>query len=403
MNNNYQNNILDAIQTLIDNAVSKAGYDKTIKAIISKCTNEAKGEYVVRYQDSSFYAYSNDLDAVYRTGTSVYILVPGNDMRQTKTILGSVDKLGAEYISLTDTSAAYQEVGTSIIIPTDAQFGISSYKQGGDALVLYDSESSENLINIDLDGANLYFQQSKYIKIGGTFTTRLKEEQKRKGNFGLIFNIVFQNGTRLVGYDEQENPIYEPILVNKNYMIDINSMTGNPYSYNYGSEQYAIFEIDGANFVKINSIILMGINFPKYSNPYTNDIFVKDVEIKALNALTRDEIASNSLTFITKQGIYFKRLDDDNTTRLIETEVKIDRKVIASSSDLLRYYWFKRDSEVRFNDPDYLPYGGPGWRCINEFNVVDEETNVREYIVNQDTLTVAKDKQETEEERFHPE
>ena len=61
MNNNYENKFLDAMQILIDNAVSRAGYDKTIKAVVSKCVDESKGKYVVRYQDSSFYALENNI------------------------------------------------------------------------------------------------------------------------------------------------------------------------------------------------------------------------------------------------------------------------------------------------------------------------------------------------------
>jgi hypothetical protein len=92
MSNNYENKILDAIQTIVENAVSKANYDKTIKGVISKCSDKSLGKYVVKYQDSSFYAYAADTSVTYTAGTSVYVLVPGNDMSQTKTIIGTVDK-----------------------------------------------------------------------------------------------------------------------------------------------------------------------------------------------------------------------------------------------------------------------------------------------------------------------
>lgn len=385
MNNNYENKILDAIQTLVDNAVTKAGYDKTIKAVISKCVNESTGKYVVRYQDSSFYAYSNDLDSIYSGGTPVYVLVPGNDMSQTKTILGSVDKLGTEYITLSESNAAYQEVGTSVITPNGAIPGISSYKADGDSLVIYDRTSSNNLVNVDLEGIELYFQQSNYMEIGGTFTTRLPEEQKRKGNYGLVFDMDFYNGEE---------------IVNKQYVLDINSMTGNPYSYNLGSEQNAIFEIDGANFYRLNSITLECKNFPKSATPYTNDIFVEDIVLKALTPLTRDELANNSLTFTTKQGIYFNENDSASATRLIETEVKINKKIIPNTGGLLRFYWFKEDSTIGITSADYLPFGGPGWRCLNQYNVIDETNNVRDYITDVDTLTVVKGENPAKENEY---
>ena len=47
----YEKNILDAIQILVDNAISKAGFDKTVQGTISKCVDEKNGKYVVIYQD----------------------------------------------------------------------------------------------------------------------------------------------------------------------------------------------------------------------------------------------------------------------------------------------------------------------------------------------------------------
>jgi len=401
MNNNYENKILDAIQTLVDNAVSKAGYDKTIKGIISKCVNESTGKYVVRYQDSTFYAYSNDLDSVYSGGTSVYVLIPGNDMSQTKTILGSVDKLGTEYISLTESNAAYQEVGNSIVTSRGDRLGVSSYTPGGDTLVIYDKDNSaeDNKVDVDIEGANIYFQNASYLEIGGTFTTKLSDEQKRKGNYGLVFDIDFRDGA--VDIDEEE---IENHLINKKFVLDINSMTGNPYSYNFGSEQNIIYEIDGANFYRLNRITLECKNFPKSSTPpCINDIFVEDIIMKALTPLTRDEIASNSLTFITKQGTYFSDTDLSSASRLIETEVKIDKKVVPSTSDLLRYYWFKQDSTIGITSIDYSPFGGPGWRILNDYNVIDETNNIRDYLTDANTLTVIKDSQTETEGREHPE
>ena len=397
MNNNYENKILDAIQTLVDNAVNKAGYDKTIKAVISKCVNESTGKYVVKYQDSTFYAYSNDLDSVYSGGTPVYVLVPGNDMSQTKTILGSVDKLGTEYITISESDSAYQEIGSSIVTPAGEIPGISSYRyhdgEHEDHVVIYDADAATgNTVDVDEEGAVIYFQNAQYLEIGGTFTTRLNEEQKRKGNYGLVFDIEYK-------YDNENDP-NNPTIRTQTYVLDINSMTGNPYSYNFGSEQNAIFEIDGEHLYRVKKITLECKNFPKYSSPYTDDIFVSDIILKALTPLTRDEIATNSLTFITKQGVYFSASETGNPTRLIETEVKINRRVIPTSSGLLRYYWFKEDSSVGLTDPNYSPFGGPGWKILNPANIIDETNNIKDYITDVDSLTVDRNSNPAEENEY---
>lgn len=50
MTNKYENNIIDAIETIVDNAVANAGYDKTIKATIIECIDQTIGKFKVKKQ-----------------------------------------------------------------------------------------------------------------------------------------------------------------------------------------------------------------------------------------------------------------------------------------------------------------------------------------------------------------
>jgi hypothetical protein len=49
-------------------ALTKAGYDRTIQATILKCSDPNAGKYVVKYQDSKFEAYSANVQANYSSG-----------------------------------------------------------------------------------------------------------------------------------------------------------------------------------------------------------------------------------------------------------------------------------------------------------------------------------------------
>ena len=62
---NYENKILDAIETVVNNAVSNAGYDRTIQAKIISCIDPTIGKYKVQYQDSTFFAYSGSSEIIY--------------------------------------------------------------------------------------------------------------------------------------------------------------------------------------------------------------------------------------------------------------------------------------------------------------------------------------------------
>ena len=123
----FENMICEAIETLVDRAVEKAGYDKTIQASIVERTDATIGKYKVKYQDSTFFAYAADVSANYSKGTNVYILIPSNDMEKDKTIIGAVEKLGTDYIPTVPEKNKYDEVGSNFIEETKDGIGVCSY------------------------------------------------------------------------------------------------------------------------------------------------------------------------------------------------------------------------------------------------------------------------------------
>lgn len=90
MNTSIEKNICEAVDIIVKKALSEASYDKTIQAIVIECVDALSGKYKIRYQDSIFYAYSNNIDTTYNKNASVYVLFPGNDSSKDKTILGTV-------------------------------------------------------------------------------------------------------------------------------------------------------------------------------------------------------------------------------------------------------------------------------------------------------------------------
>ena len=62
-------------ESTIGYGVKKAEYDKTIQATIVRVVDQTIGKFMVKYQDSIFYAYGSP-DIKYSNGTEVYILIP---------------------------------------------------------------------------------------------------------------------------------------------------------------------------------------------------------------------------------------------------------------------------------------------------------------------------------------
>ena len=279
---NYESQILDAIQLLVDNAVSKAEFDKTIKATISRCVDATIGKYVIKYQNSSFYAYSTNTDTTYSAGTAVYVLIPGNDMSQEKSIIGTVDKLGTDYISIIEGENGYEVTGVNVI-ENLTTFNLCSYKTE-DIAILYDRDNDVSLLNIDKLGLENYIKNSNSIICGATFKTNLPVEQRFRGDYGIVFNLDFI-----------DNATGE--IVTRSYMVNTTQMTGQPYNFTTASRQYGIFEVDGSNFVSVKQIYIFSYDFPnvvidEVEKP--DDIFVSKIELSAANALSANDLSTSA-------------------------------------------------------------------------------------------------------------
>lgn len=320
----YENQLINAIQTIVDSAVAHADFDKTIKATIISCVDEATGKYKVKYQDSTFYAYSNNLDSNYFKGTSVYVLVPGNDTTQNKTIIGSVDTLGANYVPTTEGENSYNIYGKNCVENESTVFELCSYKKT-DSKILYDFSDNINLINLNTKDVDEYIKETSTIICGASFKTSLDAIQRYKGNYGINFELVFKDN------NGQE--------VSKNYIVDINEMSGNPYNFSSATRQSAIYEINNTNFERIEQVSIFAYDFPNtLEDNFVNDIFVSKVEILGANKVSLDELNAYALSLITKKGIYFEENEAATAKRSIEAELKVKGRLINNDTKSIKYY-----------------------------------------------------------------
>ena len=363
---NYESQILEAIQILVDNAISKAEYDKTIQCTISRCVDKTIGKYIVKYQDSSFYAYSANTDTTYAGGTNVYVLVPGNDMAKDKSIIGTVDHLGPDYVSIIEGENGYEVVGVNTL-NAEGTFGLCSYKTE-DIKVLYDRDNAVDLVGLDTFGFESYVKKSSSIICGATFKTGLVAEQKFRGDYGIVFNLDF--------IDQSTGE-----TVTKSYIVNVDQMTGNPYGYTVASRQYGIFDVDRVNFVSVKQIYIFAYNFPNTEADKKDDIFVSKVELSAANALDQEAAATCALTFVTPKGTYFDENDIDSDTRTLEAQIRIKGNAIDNDSQQVDYYWFRENNKITTKSEKYNQYGGTGWECLNNYTIVQNGTDTNEAVV----------------------
>lgn len=354
--NNYEDNILEAIETIVDSSIAKSNYDRTIQATIIKMVDKSLGQYNVKYQDSYFDAFSVDTTIEYVEGTNVYILVPNGDMSKDKTILGAVDGYKIQGITAITDADASDPVGYNCV-NSNIRFELCSYIEEQN-IVLYDKDSDINLIDLDNEALKNFLQSSSQLVAGASFRTNLPGEQRVKGNYGIIFELGF----KAQASDE---------IVLKKFIIDINRMSGNPYVLNNATPQLGYFEIDGENFEYVNNVTIFEKDFPYQATDKDNDIFISELQIFGSNRISEEEYNVARLVINTPQGNYFTEQDSLQTTKQLVAKIKTNGAEMDLSKSKVEYYWFKENDDITIESQKYNLYGGEGWECLNDFTLVD--------------------------------
>ena len=359
----YEEKLCEAMEYIADKAVQNASYDKTIQASIIRCEDELLGQYKVRYQDSTFFAYAANTEITYSPKTLVYVLVPGNDMGNTKTILGTVKKLGSDYITLVETG--YELVGIDCIL-SEEEYGLCSYK-GAQNLVIYDKIlGEENKIIIDNVGAREYFKDLTAVECKAKFRTALPSEQQYRGEYRVVYYLDF--------YDNATGSV-----VTREYILGINNIEGEPYKLGGGKEQTNDYELDGANFIEISKIEIQCEGFPieDLEGEHPDDIFISNLGITGIRMISQELLNTQCLTILTPEGYIFLNEHLNSEEKTLQAQLRVKGKVINSNLSTIKYYWFIENAKVTRYDDRYNEYGGGGWACLNEYTA--EENGQRDW------------------------
>jgi hypothetical protein len=364
----YENNICEAIELIVNKAVSEASYDRTIQGTIVSCDDATVGQYTVKYQDSKFTAFSSGTSVSYTKDTEVYVLIPNGDSTKDvkKVILGTVGNLGADYVNELEAEETYEEVGTNVIKNNGNVVSLSSYEDS--ILTLYQEDDEGNvitdLLSFDKTALEQYLKESEALICKGFFKTSLSSEHQSSGNYGIRFQIEFQDNNSGGSLDT------EPQTSVKEYILDIDNMVGNPYALTLGKEQSAIFDIDGVNFKRVKLIQAFAYGFlnEEEVEKKTKDIFISQLSLTGAVAATSTDLSGVAISFYTPDGTFFPKENSpkEDTSLRVRANVKIKGKIANASSQGISFYWFKEDASITAKSTFYSKYGGTGWRILNE-------------------------------------
>lgn len=356
-NNKLENIILQTIDLITTKKISNASFNKTILAKVIKCEDASIGKYKVQYQDSIFYAYTENTTISYSQGSSVYILLPNGDINGEKIILGALSTLGVNFSNVLSPQKRYNVIGNNIIEGNDNLiYQLCSYKT--ESQILYNrTDTVNNKFNINDKIVQEYFQNADHLILSANIQTSLPEQQHYQGNYGIILGLRFK--------DQSSS---EQIV--RYYSFDIDQMNGNPYSFETKVKQQGFFSIDSQNFVGIETISLFVKDFPNQREGEENDIFISDLSIVAAEQLSTEQLNGYSLYINTPKGYIFTYDDADSAKRTLQAQVRFNGSPI--TNEQIQYYWFIQNNITTAYNPYYNQYGGQGWKCLNPYNVIKE-------------------------------
>ena len=382
--NAYANALLESMSTMVNQSVIEAPFDTTIQATILECEDESAGKYKVKYQDSIFYAFADNLEKTYSKNAKVYILVPSSDFSKTKRIIGAVNNLNTDYVSVVaGTEGSYDKIGTDIILDS-GEFGLISYYSNDinrNKITLYNASSQTNLVQVDDKVAKEYLSTSEYFIMAAKFRTDLAENQKGNGIYTYSITIEFKDSA------SGETKF-------RTFTLSSFDMSGQPNTFLEPTRQFKSYCYTGLEFVRVSTIEFYCENFPK--NTEREDLFISELELYAAKPIPQEELTSYHITLITPEGSIF--IKDTATKELpIEATFKIDGKAVDSST--LDFFWFIEDRTIGTESVRYNKHGGIGWRCLNDYKEIEDPISgsyekqwtskgVYRYIVTKDLLKV---------------
>ena len=384
------NQICDAIGIIVDKKLSQANFDKTIQATIVAQGDKTKGEYKVKYLDSSFYAYDKS-GKDYAVGTQVYVLVPENDLSKVKTILGTADKT-KDIQPVIPEGNKFEYLTNNLFIISENEFGIKSWENKNDpGTSIYNIGDNNNTnFKIDTDGLSYIEKEGfDYFILKCNVRTNLQKSQQSLGTYGIRVTISAD-----LKENQQNNEIENTDSTNNNtenqktqnltleFILDSTMMVGNPYSLVIPVEQIAGFNVANYTNIVIQDISLFSKNFTSLSDEEEgkeNNIFFTDLSLQCANKISADNLNGNYLYISVPNGQYLSADENNKKDSVVLKAIFQSKGQIIDPTKYsgLTYYWFKKNPLVSVADKEgkYCKINGintEGWECLNTYDEKDK-------------------------------
>lgn len=281
----YNEILLQAIDTVIETRLQGLQYDKTVKAQIVE--DLGNGAYTVSENSSVKYEATVSSDTSYSVNDYVHVLIPSGDYTNPKVIVGKYTEDNASspvvYLQPLDSFVAMAEEMQML----EEGVGIKASASGGPTAV----ELGTISLAASTSSAQKYNSSYSALGISCNFKALFNGYDMVSGNYGLRFYLLQDNGQVAVAE------------------MDSSSWFGNPYGYySYGNQTF-VFDISNIkNIQTITVVLYQKANFYYldannkrigFETEYAN-IFAKDLVIQLGQDVT--DIVDNTFTIAAVDG-----------------------------------------------------------------------------------------------------
>lgn len=327
----YNEILLEAIDTIVLQRISEVNFDKTIVCTITDDTDRANGHYVVTDGSIKFDAYAEN--TYYMINDKVYVQIPLNDWSQKKTIIGRYRS------NENDTPTTYVPPLDKIINITGNL--ISTRFSSGNAAANFSGfftddgkpfEGSSELI-ISRKFLNLELQGFDVLGLKANFKSTLDNYLIKSGSYGL----------RVYLYAKSINGGEEIISLDLNSSKD---MFGNAYGYSEFLTQQQAYKLNTYELKKLHLIDVVLYQTGDFQYVNEQGLMV-DVPV---TQISEDDVLSN--IFVENIEVFLGY----DITAVPEDQVKIfstsseiyDPEDVNTLEKHMNLVWYHKDKNNRY-------------------------------------------------------
>lgn len=248
VSNEYAENMMQAMDTIIQDRLNKLSFDRTITGKIISQDEKDDNLYWISTETMKFQARASG-NQKYSKDEEVYVLIPEGNYDNEKAITGSrVNNIEKAYNQLRYISTKTNFVEHNIL---DLSESLEIKTNGGNNTkgVVY-TQFNKFKYNLPIEQLGVSFKLN---------TLELFQQEKVEQSGQYAISIEF--------FDNSENELYKKINGVSEYTIYSTELTGNPYAFDENFTHFMLLPFAMEDITQIQKIKIKFIQFNDFDNP----------------------------------------------------------------------------------------------------------------------------------------